>query len=251
MTKEEAVEQGYLEAYLLGELESEKIEALEALLSRDLDLRNKLDTLEADFEKMAMDNAIEPPAHIKENLKKALEQPKVRLPYRPDLWAAASLALLFAITAFSLFLRWQSTQEELELLQEDNLFVRSELEEIRSKNLEQEVILERVASPEVVPVFLRGNQRLTSFKIVAYLDEASGQVWINTADIPSPPEGRSYQMWGDVDDHMVSMGIVKPQGDWQAMTYLPEASSLNVTLEPEGGSEEASVDQLLAQTIIP
>lgn len=251
MTKEEVLEQGYLEAYIMGDLSADDQSALEDLLSRDLDLKNKLEVLERDFEQMAFDNAIEPPKQVKRQLQKTLDQPKVRLPYRPDLWAAAGLAVLFALTAFSLFLRWQTTQEELEVLQEDTLFVKSQLEELRARSENQEGILRRVSAPGVVPVFLRGNEKLTQFKIVAYVDESNGQVWINTADLPSPPEGRSYQMWGDVDHHMVSMGVVEPKGDWQAMRYLPEASSLNVTLEPEGGSEEASVDQLLAQTIMP
>ena len=251
MTKEEIIKNGYLEAYLLGELSGEKRIAVESTLASDPELREKLSGLEIQLEALAIENAIEPPSHIKKSLKNTLEKPRIILPYRPDLWAAAALAALFAITAFSLFMRWQNTQEKLELLQEESLFVRSQLEESRMKIESQESILRRVSAPGVVPVFLRGNEKVTQFKVVVYLDESNGKVWLNTADLPAPPPGKSYQMWGDVDEHMVSMGVVKVQENWQALTYLPNASSLNITIEPEGGSEEASVEQLLAQTVIP
>ena len=251
MTKEEILKNGYLEAYLLGELSGEEQKAFETTLASDAELREKLAHLELHLEAMAFENAIEPPPTVKKSLKNTLEKPRIVLPYRPDLWAAAALAALFAISAFGMFMRWQNTQEKLELLQEDNLFVRSQLEESRMRIESQDNILRRVSAPGVVPVFLRGNEKITQFKVVVYLDESNGKVWINTADLPAPPLGKSYQMWGDVDEHMVSMGVVNVQENWQTLTYLPEASSLNITIEPEGGSEEATVDQLLAQTIIP
>ena len=251
MTREEILKNGYLEAYLLGELSGEELKAFETTLRSDAELREKLADLELHLETMAFENAIEPPPTVKKSLKNTLEKPRIVLPYRPDLWAAAALAALFAISAFGLFMRWQNTQEKLELLQENHLFVRSQLEETRMKINAQENILQRVSAPGVVPVFLRGNEKVTEFEVVVYLDETNGKVWLNTANLPAPPRGKSYQMWGDVDEHMVSMGIVNAQKRWQTLTYLPDAGSLNVTLEPEGGSEEASVDQLLAQTIIP
>ena len=85
MTKEEVLEQGYLEAYIMGDLSADDQSALEDLLSKDVDLKNKLEVLERDFEQMAFDNAIEPPKQVKRQLQKTLDQPKVRLPYRPCL----------------------------------------------------------------------------------------------------------------------------------------------------------------------
>ncbi len=59
-------------------------------------------------------------------------------------------------------------------------------------------------------------------------------------------------MWADVDGKMINLGILKKDEtnmpiDWK---YLANAESLNVTIEPDGGSDHPTVADLVASISI-
>ena len=54
-------------------------------------------------------------------------------------------------------------------------------------------------------------------------------------------------MWADVDGHMVPLDILKVTKDnLVEIPYEERMASLNITIEPKGGSKEATVDNLVA-----
>ena len=101
------IESGMLEEYFLGTLPEEQMVALEKMLEEDTVLAEKFSEVEADFEKMALENAVKPPSDVKEKIFNTIrENSKVKtLPKTEDierkngnsqmlLWIAAGFALL-------------------------------------------------------------------------------------------------------------------------------------------------------------
>ena len=122
MDRKKLEKEGILTQYILGELDMATTQEVEQLLASDEELRALLLELEDDFERLGQENAIEPPAHVKTALKEALEpntylqaessrSQKPSLPFwkSPSWRIAASVALIFGLSALWLFQQWQST----------------------------------------------------------------------------------------------------------------------------------------------
>ena len=64
------------------------------------------------------------------------------------------------------------------------------------------------------------------------------------------PEGKELALWRQVGDHMVLAGMFHPDSDGSVQVALDldlaDTASLNVTLEPAGGSEEPTLPVLLS-----
>ena len=106
MEKKDIIENGLLEAYLLGDLGQEENALVEQALMNDSELRSVYSAMEKDMEVVARQNAITPPPIVKERLFRELEleikssaksKPvKVnRMSATVYLAVAASLAILF------------------------------------------------------------------------------------------------------------------------------------------------------------
>jgi cytochrome c-type biogenesis protein CcmH/NrfG len=117
MERKKILDEGLLEKYLLDELnESEKARVERAINSDDV-LKKQFQELEADFEKMALENAIIPPTIVKDKLKEQLEPKIVRKLWNTPLLVAASISALFFFTSIWMYTQWQNSRSNFESLQ--------------------------------------------------------------------------------------------------------------------------------------
>lgn len=74
---------------------------------------------------------------------------------------------------------------------------------------------------------------------------------IDVVSLPQLPEEQCYQIWAEVQDKMVSLGILS-EADRQlkALPYTENALALSITIEPKGGNTIASLDNLVAEIAI-
>lgn len=59
-----------------------------------------------------------------------------------------------------------------------------------------------------------------------------------------------YQMWADVEGEMINMGLIDNKKDLLAMNYIENAESLNITIEPLGGSEHPDVSRSISNVYL-
>ena len=99
--------------------------------------------------------------------------------------------------------------------------------------------------PQTKTITLQGSSLAPEATAVAYWNESTKAGYVNLLNLPSPPAGKQYQIWADIDHKMVSMGLLSAEnGTFQAIDFGENATSLNITLEPEGGSKTPNVDLL-------
>lgn len=259
MDRNKLAEEGTLTQYILGELDMETTLALEELLASDPKLKQKVLDLEDQFEQIGLDNAIAPPASVREKLVRAMEsqgaavkssrmdQPESKPFWRDSSWRiAAGIAILFGLTSLWFFTEWRNTRSDLEVLQNESRQLSDRL-----NALEQEISLvntkyTQVNHPDVIPLVLVGNEQLPGSKVVAYMNHKSRSVVVNTAALPDLKNTQSYQMWADVDGVMIDMGLLDSGEDLISLRYIERAESLNITVEPYGGSEHPTVSNLIS-----
>lgn len=263
MDKKKILAEGLLEQYLLGELSHEQEILILKILNEDSDLRKIFEGLEEEFEEIAFDNAILPPASVKKALRETLEindkNSKVRdlsgpknnnLFYSGRLAVAAGLAAIFALSSFWLYNRWQIAEDNLKTLQEQTLVLQE-----RYSNMEQtfEITNKRyqtINNRNVVPLLLKGNTVFPESRAVAYVNHAKKIVMVNSQGLPPLEEDKTYQMWADVDGVMINMGLLPADKDLIPLKYIERAESFNITIEPAGGNDHPTVENLISNVLL-
>lgn len=246
MDKKHILKEGLLEKYLLGELTAEEGEKVAGAIANDSELKEKYSLLEADFEKMAFENAIDPPASVKAKLKEHINTNESDSTPSNWLWLAAGLAVLFALTTFWTYTKWQTAKGELDSLQNQSVVLQQRLD-ILQKNYElTNNRLQIINSPSTIPFVLKGNKLLPNSRAVAFVNHNNKLVVVNPKGLPSLPKDQTYQMWGDVDGKMINMGLLPTDKDLVTLKYIDHAESLNITIEPAGGNDHPTVEQLIS-----
>jgi len=76
---------------------------------------------------------------------------------------------------------------------------------------------------------------------------------LRVIELPGIQSDQTYQLWADVDGDMLSLGTFDAALaiiDAIPMDYLDRATSLNITVEPKGGSKHPTVSTLTANILI-
>ena len=106
--------------------------------------------------------------------------------------------------------------------------------------------------PQTGKFYLKGNQKANNFEVIAYWNDNQQKSMLRILDLPQLPEKKCFQMWADVHGEMLNLGVLQV-ADNQALIdlpYLADAESLNVTIEPAGGSDHPTVADLVANVSI-
>jgi anti-sigma-K factor RskA len=80
-----------------------------------------------------------------------------------------------------------------------------------------------------------------------FYNPASESSLIDVCNLPVPPSDQQYQLWAIVDGTPVSMGVFEVGADpsnLQPVEYVAGAQAYAVTLEPKGGSESPTLEQM-------
>ena len=247
MDKKKILDEGLLEKYLLDELDPEQSALVKAAIYSDVELEKEYRNLEADFEKMAFENAILPPDHVKEKLQKIIEENNsTNFESKAWLWLAAGLALLFAVSTFWMYSKWQSAASTLNALQNQTVVMQERLDLLEENYELTNNRLQIINSPNTIPFILAGNEKIGNSRAVAYVNHNNKLVVVNPRGLPSLPNDQTYQMWSDVDGEMINMGLLPTDKDLVTLKYIDHAESLNITIEPAGGNDHPTVEQLIS-----
>ena len=264
MDRKKIIEDGLLERYLLGELPENLCGELEQLLQNDPSLKEMYSQMEADFEQLAMDNAIPPPSDVKVSLKEQMnrmdkgehqEDPKIRsivVPrtYSKSFLVAASLAALLAVSSFWLYSRWQQAEASLKLVQQQTTSLQDRVVILENSVEESENSFRKINNPNVIPLLLKGNEISPQSKAIAFVNHAEKEVILNSQGLSPLDQDHDYQMWADVDGEMINMGIIPKNNMLVALKYIDDAASINITIEPLGGSEHPTVERLISSVVL-
>lgn len=94
---------------------------------------------------------------------------------------------------------------------------------------------------------LQGTTLAPQSKVRVFWNKQVPDAYLQVISLPEPPKEKQYQAWADIDGKMENLGVIDIQnGILQPIRCMPKAKSINITLEPLGGSTEPHVDQLFA-----
>ena len=244
-----------LDKYLVGNTSAKEAVMVEAYIAKYPDVKNAYDTLQHNLEVVAKSNAIEAPKYILNNILDALDNkpvialhkaPKQKSWYRFSV-AASVAALLFAATSIYFYTQNQVLHNETLIVDDEIFDLRSDIE--KNNRMLSDIMLQfkQLNNPETQKYIMKGNARAKDLKTVAYINPVEKTSMIDVVSLPQLPEEQCYQIWAEVQDRMVSLGILS-ESDSQLIPipYTENALGLNITIEPKGGNINASIDKSVA-----
>ncbi|TWO34305.1 anti-sigma factor [Seonamhaeicola sediminis] len=247
---------GLLEKYLIGETTSVETEMVETYISKYPEVQNAYNTLQHNLEIVAKSNATEAPKHILNNILEELDDtPVIRMSsskkyqkwYKYSI-AASVAALIFACTAYLFYNQNQKLAEENQVVVDEIFDLRSDIAQ-NNKMLDNVMRqLLKLNNPETAKYIINGNERAKDLKTVAYINPKEKTSMIDVVSLPKLPEEQCYQIWAELQGKMVSLGILN-EADRQLINipYAEDALALNITIEPKGGNEIASLENKVAE----
>lgn len=238
-----------LEEYALGITDAEDTIKVELLLKQYPDLREKLQEIEIGIEHYAKSYRKRTPQDLKAAIMRRLPAKKMARSVHTPYWAyaAAISAIILSLAAFTL---WNENRT-LNTLNESLFTSLQELEHIERVQSSTLAQYERLAHPASKKLNLYANHWDTPLNSVAYWNEESKTSFISIHSMPQL-EGKCFQIWADVEGEMINLGILTKEGTELLLpiVFKDSASSLNITVEPLGGSEHPTVSNLVSSVSI-
>jgi len=213
------------------------------------------------MEQMANENAISPPPTIKTSLLNEIKntsldpqenliplQKRKNISY--NFAIAASLAALFLVSSGWLYNQWQKTEGTMITLQKETYDLQDRLVNLENDYKETDKWYQAINQPAVIQLVLKGNEKSPNSAAIAYVNHQNKQVILNPQGLSKLNQNKTYQMWADVAGEMIDMGVISADRKMITMKYIDHAESLNITIEPSGGNDHPTVEQLIANVIL-
>ena len=248
------LDSGLLEEYLMGTCDSGQIEKVEYFIDNYPAVKNEYDHLQEHIEKMSHKLSVDAPKGLKEAIISCLEdesgynvKSKIRKSRRKFTtflpWAAAVVGL---ITTISLYNQKQNlSRTNLEIYAQKNM-VESQLEDAMAEVslLEDKLALSGHSKTE--RILLTGNELSPEFNSTAFWNNTAAKAILYINSHGELDKNHCFQIWADVDGKMINAGLLPRTEGPIELNFLENATSLNITIEPKGGSEHPNVDRLVS-----
>ena len=251
----EFLETSLLEEYVMGVIDPDQIPKVEHYINSYPEVKSAFDTLQENIEMLASQVAQTPPAGTRERIMKSLDDTgPIQLKPSSRRWPgllAASLALLLGLASLFLYQQNRDLSDQVDTLEQDYNILQENCEEYQILYAQREANWKMLADPSTKVLALSGNEKASALETVAYWNETDESSYLRILSFPEMSTDQCLQLWADVNGEMISVAILEDRGDEIiSIPFKANATSLNITIEPEGGSEHATVENLVASVAI-
>jgi anti-sigma-K factor RskA len=239
MDKQTFLASGLLEQYVLGITDPDETLEVERHLDLYPELQQEVTEMREAIKQYALQQDIPAPAQVVNEPQLVTNTSNAKT-YGQISWLSVavigSLVLLCGLSAL-----------RVRNLQEENNSLKTELSTCESR----EKIIAFLKDPQTQPVVLTKTAASAEAAALVYWNKTSKKAMLNPFNLSKIEEDEQYQIWVDVAGKMISIGLISTNLEkYQNLKYLDEATSLNITIEPLGGSSEPTVSRLVANHAI-
>ncbi|MEH6679335.1 MAG: anti-sigma factor [Sediminicola sp.] len=162
-------------------------------------------------------------------------------------WAAS---LLLAVGLLWVYNQNTQLKSEMEVVSRNNEVLEQQIAEASSSLESSQELLATIRDRNIEVVPLAGQTVAPDSYAKVYWNKQEQRVFIDAQGLPEPPEGMVYQVWSLTMSPLTptSMGLLEDfEGDDNKVFALAnpnETEAFGITLEPAGGSETPTMEQL-------
>lgn len=237
------LESKLLQKYLVGETSFDESEEVEHFITNYPEAAKAYETLQNNLEIIAKAGAVDVPNHILKTILESLDEKNETkviqlVQNRKTSWysiAASAAAVLFAFTSFFLYQKNQNLNNENRVVVEEIFDLRSDIDQHNTKLDELSRELQKLNDPDAKKYVFNGNERAKNLKTVAYINPVDKTSMIDVITLPQLPEEQHYQIWAELQDRMVNLGILDASNrKLKQIPYLEDALALSIKIGTKG-----------------
>jgi hypothetical protein len=236
-----------LNSYLVGEISYEDSKKVEYYISNYPEVAQAYEKLQANLEIIAKAGATDIPNNILLDILKSLEETNdtkvIQLVQkRKTPWysiAASAAAVLFAATSFMLYQKNQNLSDENNVVIDEIYDLRSDIDKNNSKLDELSRELMKLNNPDARKYVINGNERAKNLQTVAYINPVEKTSMIDVITLPQLPKEQYYEIWAELQDRMVNLGILdEADRKLKQIPYLEDALALSIKIGTKGNNAD-------------
>ncbi|WP_300436353.1 anti-sigma factor [Christiangramia sp.] len=259
MDIQEYISSGILELYVYGALTEAESREVTKVLKEHSEIRKEVEEIEVALQKLS--SAVAPTynaeallASIKQKLSNKSGSGVVHIdrkkstPWVSYIGWAASLLLLVGL--FFLLNDNNELRQQLNSEKARSAKMEQQIADAREDAEKTEELLAVLRDKEVTKIPLQGQNVDPGAFAAVYWNKKENTAYIDAKDLPEPPRGKVYQVWSLKLDPLTPTSIGLLDGytmDENKIFMLEnanESEAFGITLEPQGGSESPTMDQL-------
>ena len=250
------IESGKLEAYVLGDLPQSEVSQVLSYIAQHAEVSAHYQALQIELQQMVLAMSRPAPADLRATIMQEISDVPptlVESPKRTPWFCIAAGLMALILGGLSIY-----QYQQIGALSKTVSEAQDQIDQLQSDYQSQTLImtsmqeqLDLVNDPATQRIILKGNDRAPLFETVTYWNAEQRTSLLQISQLSPLPSNQCYQMWADVDGEMLSLGVIpRDTGQLLSWNFLDNAESLNVTIEPQGGSEHPNVSQLVASVSI-
>lgn len=254
------IESGILELYVAGKLSETENQEIYELLQQHPKLLQEV--IEIEVAVLKLTAAVSPRAKGFESIKARLNTEDIKvvqLPPRQNNWLnytgwAAAIAL--AAGLFWTLNVKTDLEQQLQTADIENQYLETQIEDARTDLAATKNLLNVIRDKDIIAVPLGGQGDFASSFAKVYWNKADNTIYLDAEGLPNAPEGKVWQVWSLTLNPLTptSLGTIDDfnTDDNKIFTIanVNESQAFGITLEPEGGSDGPTMEQLYTLGVV-
>lgn len=256
MDLKDYIESGILELYVAGALSEEETKNVYEQLLKNPDLLTEVLKIEAAVVSLTAAASPNSTKHFYKAVKQHLgldnEGKVIPIKSRSSWltytgWAAA---VIFAAGFFWLMNQNKQLENQIDIVNTDKQVLELQIEKANNSLAENEKLISVLRDRNIISVPLEGQAVYPDAYAKVYWDKNNNNIYLDVQGLPAPPEGKVYQVWSLTLDPLTptSLGTLDNfNTDENKIFTIANANAseaFGITLEPAGGSESPTLEQL-------
>ncbi len=257
MEIEKYITSGILELYVYGALSEEENKEVYEVLKKYPEVEKEVEQIEkgllqlsgatAPYNPEKVYNRIKDRLHFSED-KKVIPIGRKRTNWTAYIGWVASVALLIGlITQFN---QNKELQQQVVNANMEQQLLEGKINVAEEDLTKTKSLLNVLRNKDIIQIPLQGQKVDPTAYAAVYWDKENQIAYIDVAGLPTPPPGKVYQVWSLKLTPLTptSLGVLDKFNEDEnkifAVTNVNESEAFGITLEPEGGSESPTLEQL-------
>lgn len=262
MNVEEYIESGILELYIAGILSEEENLEIHKYAEEHPDIKAEILAIEAALLALTANvstitpysfDVITPKIENQEG-GKVVSIEKDRFNWAPYMGWAASI--LLAIGLFGVYFQNRDLKSQIEIVERQNEDLEQQIADSNNSLEETQGLLNTLRDQNITVIPLGGQEVSPTSYAKAYWNKQEEKVFIDAQGLPEPPDGFVYQVWSLKLSPLTptSMGLLEDfttdENKVFALNNPNDSEAFGITLEPAGGSEFPTLEQLYTLGVV-
>lgn len=257
MNVEEYIASGILELYVAGALSEKENDEVFSNIQQYSEIAGEMEKIEAAILKIASAMAPTPPIAFSKILEKLnfSSGKEIKLAdsssrFRWIGWAAA-LVIVFGGLMWTV-LENRELKTELDAMHSKQETLKQELLAFKDSLASTEDLLANITAKDITVIPLQGQAAFEQSYAKVYWNKKENLIYVDTKGLPEPAPGKVYQVWSLKLDPLTptNIGLIADEDQFFELENPNESEAFGITLEPKGGSESPSLDQLYTLGIV-